>query len=754
MKRALVIAVTIAAMALSAASAQWKFFERKLALLEARSRAEIESVAAEVYHIDVVEGLNLYLYVNAEEMAALRGRGFNIRYIPNTDKIYADELWERTKDGPNPMDYYHTYTELGPYLDSIALANPGLCRVYSAGQSVQGRNLWMVEISDNVMADEEEPEFLYVSSMHGDEPVGMEMCLFFITLLLNNYTSNQQIRYLVDETHIYVMPLMNPDGYEAHSRYNANGFDLNREFPDRIDDPYYTAAGRPVEVGVLMNFHAAHSVVMSANFHTGALLVNYPYDSNPNRQSVYTATPDDAWFIDVSLAYSRYNLPMYNGSFPRGITNGAAWYVIFGGMQDYIYTWEGGADVTIELSRNGWPPANTIPGFWDDNRNSMLSYLSKVHQGIRGVVTDNNGNTIPAVITVDDNPNEVYPDPDLGDYYRLLLPGTYRVNFYCYGYQPLTVENITVSAGSFTQVDVQMTPAPPGYVFEDLEGGIGGYSSAAVTPGFGNQWHLSESRSSTPTHSFKCGDAAGGNHADRLDAALVTPVFNLQPNSVLTFWHYIDSEISGRNYPYAYDGGFVEVRAAGDTVWTQITPLGGYPYRIRNTGGTGPYPPETPVFAGHILGREAVFPLDTLTGEVQFRFRFGSDGSVTREGWYIDDIELEVEGHSLVAVILTPSNPPVSIPASGGNFEYTVDIRNTSGVTQEFDCWAVAELPNGSIFGPIIQRRLTLISQGSAARTLTQNVPANAPAGNYRYIARVGQYPAIWTEDSFEFVKQ
>ncbi len=107
-----------------------------------------------------------------------------------------------------------------------------------------------------------------------------------------------------------------------------------------------------------------------------------------------------------------------------------------------------------------------------------------------------------------------------------------------------------------------------------------------------------------------------------------------------------------------------------------------------------------------------------------------------------------------IEVVLTPINPPIRVPTGGGSFEYTVNIRNTSGVPQEFGCWAVAELPNGSLFGPIIQRRLTLISQGSATRTLNQNVPANAPAGNYRYIARVGQYPAIWTEDSFEFTKQ
>ena len=752
MRTAAVISIIIALV--SSAAAQWYFFDRKLAVLEARSRAEIEYLAAEDYHVDKVEGMTVYLYVTPEEMTKLTGKGYDIKYIPDQAKIYADQLWESTKDGPNPMDDYHTYTEVGAFLDSLASAHPALCRLYSAGQSVQGRELWVMEISDNVTLEEEEPEFLYVSTMHGDEPVGTEMCLYLIEYLLNNYQTNPQIRYLVDETHIYFVPMMNPDGNNARSRYNATGHDLNREFPDRIDDPYNILEGRPQEVQVLMDFHSAISANLSANFHTGALVVNYPYDSNPNRQSVFTPTPDEDWFVNVSLAYSIHNLPMYNGSFPRGITNGAAWYIIFGGMQDWIYTWEGGADVTIELSNSGWPPANTLPGLWEDNRMSMLSYISKIHQGVRGLVTDDAGNPIPAIITIDNNPNEVYPDPDLGDYYRLLLPGNYALNYYCYGYQPVTVGNVSVNPNALTRVDVRLSAAPPGYVFDDLEGGVTGYSHSSVTPGYGDQWHLSESRSVTLTHSFKCGDSGTGNYSDRLDAALVTPVFDLQPGSILSFWHYMDAEISGRNYPYAYDGGFVEIRLAGDTAWTRITPQGGYPCRIRNTGGTGPFPPETPVFAGHIDGREAFFPLDTLSGQAQFRFRFGSDGSATREGWYLDDIELELEGGGIVSLHLNPVNPPVVIPSNGGNFDIAIEVRNNLNTARQFDCWAMVELPNGNIFGPIIQRRITLGPGVTVMRTITQNVPPNAPPGEYRYIGRAGIYPAIWVEDSFGFVKQ
>jgi len=737
------------------ASAQWKFHERKYARMEAHSQYEIDDLIRDGIHIDNVDGLTVYLYLNDREMTQLKGKGYIVDFIPDLSKEYADQLWEETKDTDDPMRQYHTYEELTAELAAIAAANPGICNVFSAGQSVQGRELWVMEISDNVSVEEDEPEFIYVSSMHGDEVVGKEMCVYLINYLVDNYPADPQVQFLVDETHIYILPSMNPDGTEAHSRYNAQGYDLNRNFPDRIEDPFNIPDGRPTEVQVMMDFGEHHSPVLSANFHGGTLVMNYPYDSNPNHQSVNTPTPDDDWFIELSLAYSTLNLPMYNGPFSQGITNGAAWYAIYGGMQDWCYEWYGRSDVTIEMSMVDWPPENTLPGYWEDNRESMLAYMEKIHQGIRGLVTDGiTGDPVPAIITIDDNPHEVFTDTDVGDYYRLLQTGTYDVHCYCYGYQPVTIENVAVSPGQLTRADIVMFPAEVGYEFDDLEGSVAEYSHANVTPGYTDQWHLSEQRSSTPTHSFKCGDTGTVNYNNQLDAGLVTPVLFVLENSILSFWQYMDAEVSSSFYPYAYDGGLVEIRQLGDTTWTQIQPEGGYPYLIRNTGGSGPFPPETPVFAGQIDGREARFNLAGWTGSVQFRFRFGSDNSVAREGWYIDDIELELGDASPITITVEPVNPPIIIPSAGGNFSFNIEITNISQIPTGFTAWTLVRLPDNTLYGPIILRGLVLDPGASIFRTLGQFVPAGAPAGQYEYIGRVGPYPVIWAEDSFPFEKE
>lgn len=359
-----------------------------------------------------------------------------------------------------PLESYHTFAEITQELQDIAAANPDLCELQSAGLSVEGRELWFMKISDNVSVEEDEPEFKYISTMHGDEPVGMELLLLLIHHLLDNYGTDEQATFLVNETEIWIMPLMNPDGYVHHSRYNANGYDLNRNFPDRIDDPVNSPDGRQPETQHIMNWAFAHSSVLSANFHTGALVVNYPWDSCDDPYATYAATPDDALFIHQSLTYSSLNPPMYNSPyFEDGITNGVAWYQIFGGMQDWNYHWMGDNEVTIELNDDKWPPYSEIPALWNENRDSMLAYMELCHRGVRGIVTDAfTGDPLAATVRVFGIDHAVYTDPDVGDYSRMLLAGFYRLDFNAPGYIPQTVESVEVTGETATVVNVVVEP--------------------------------------------------------------------------------------------------------------------------------------------------------------------------------------------------------------------------------------------------------------------------------------------------------
>jgi hypothetical protein len=177
--------------------------------------------------------------------------------------------------------------------------------------------------------------------------------------------------------------------------------------------------------------------------------------------SIDSPTPDDLLFEEVSRRYSVHNPPMWNSSsFPDGITNGAAWYSISGGMQDWNYRYASCSEVTIELSNVKKPSASQIPSFWSNNAKSMLSYLEAVHIGVRGLVTDSTtAAPLWAEVLVEGNNHPVFTDPNVGDYHRMLLPGTYDLTFSADGYLPRVVENVIVTDGSTTRIDVELTRA-------------------------------------------------------------------------------------------------------------------------------------------------------------------------------------------------------------------------------------------------------------------------------------------------------
>ncbi|MCB9849386.1 MAG: carboxypeptidase regulatory-like domain-containing protein [Phycisphaerales bacterium] len=369
---------------------------------------------------------------------------------------------------------YRTYNNIAQLLLDAESDYPTLCRRVNLGTSEQGKPIWALNISDNVGIEEDEPEFKYVSTMHGDEWVGNEMMLYLIDELLGEYGSDAQITNLVNELDIWIVPVMNPDGFAIPQRENIDGEDLNRSFPDRIDDPVNTTAGRPAETAAIMNWSAANSFTLSANLHTGSLVVNYPYDNNASHTSgVDTPSPDDLLFEYISEEYSSRNSPMWNsGSFFHGITNGTDWYVAIGGMQDWNYVWMGCNEVTLELSNTKIPSASQIPTFWNNNRDALLAYMDTALIGVRGIVTDAvSGEPLAATITVVGNSHPVYSDPDIGDYHRMLLPGTYDLVFTADGYGQHQVSNVAVSSGAATRVDVALAPPPAIVTPATLPGG-------------------------------------------------------------------------------------------------------------------------------------------------------------------------------------------------------------------------------------------------------------------------------------------
>ena len=423
------------------------------------NRDALNELAGAGYDISNVQSNVVTIHATLEELEKLKQTGYEYRQIERQPQPPGIELME--------LGEYHNYSTLTDELNAYAETYPEICRLYTLGQSVQGRELWAVLITDNPDEEEDEPEFKYVSTIHGDENLCSEMCLYFIDLLLTEYGTDERITNLIDSTAIWIVPLMNPDGRELVRRQNANGIDLNRNFPLLTDSSLNIFTGEPLdasdrqpEVQHIMSWTAQNSFVLSAGFHTGALLVCYPYGYNQQMQAVDTPTPDDLLYEEISRRYSMHNPPMWNSSqYTDGIINSALWYPVIGEMADWNYRYVSCNEVTIEISRNFRPSASQIPSLWNDNSESMLSFLEAVHIGVRGIITDRaSGAPLWAQVLVKGNSHPVFTDPNIGDYHRMLLPDIYDLAYHAYGYMPRLLKNVRVTDGHAVRVDVELIP--------------------------------------------------------------------------------------------------------------------------------------------------------------------------------------------------------------------------------------------------------------------------------------------------------
>ncbi|HOY85706.1 MAG TPA: choice-of-anchor J domain-containing protein, partial [Candidatus Syntrophosphaera sp.] len=171
----------------------------------------------------------------------------------------------------------------------------------------------------------------------------------------------------------------------------------------------------------------------------------------------------------------------------------------------------------------------------------------------------------------------------------------------------------------------------PDYQFYDFEADNGGFTHVDnPTPGW--EWGTS-SYSGAHSGTKVWGTVLEGNYANSAVYDLISPPSNLIPaGAFLTFWHFYRFEFY--TTPSYYDGGIVQISTDGGTNWTTITPVGGYP--CTSTSGLG----SIQMYGGEQLTwTQANFDLSAYTNQtVMFKWKMLSESSVSREGWFVDDV--------------------------------------------------------------------------------------------------------------------
>jgi len=278
-------------------SLEYKLSDNRILMEVSQSELALLEVLDLEYNIEISDVQKFYKQRNdGKDIAAI------IDSYRNRDDFSVPENFSL-----GSMGGFCTLDEIYAHLDTMQAKFPGLItqKMPLTGQSVLGRQVYWLRISDNPEVDEDEPEIFYNALIHAREPASMQQLLYFMYYVLENYNTDPEIKNLVDNTEMYFVPCVNPDGYvyneqsfpdgggmwRKNRRTNSNGtfgVDLNRNFgyqwgyddygssPVEIMSTYRGEApfSEP-ETQIIKNFTEEHDFKMVMNYHShGNVLVH------------------------------------------------------------------------------------------------------------------------------------------------------------------------------------------------------------------------------------------------------------------------------------------------------------------------------------------------------------------------------------------------------------------------------------------------------------------------------------------------
>jgi len=344
----------------------------------------------------LLSGRWIQVIVTDEERAMLEGMGYRVvELIHYMQQFYANRL------GGRPMGSYRTYTEIVAYLDSIHTLYPNITTAkFSIGQSWEGRDIWVMKVSDNPNVDEEEPELFFHGDIHAREVITYTMLLYTLNNLTSGYGVDSMITRLVNTRELFIAPTVNPDGlvynqtsspggggmWRKNRRNNGSsyGVDENRNFawrwgydnegssPTPSSETYRgpSAFSEP-ETQAIRDFCNAHQFCIAMDFHSYANLHMYPWSGDYDGHTV-----NHAQFVTIATGMAAYT----------GYQTGCPWEILYnvnGGSIDWYYgeqtTKNKSYALTTEIGGDGdgfWPEAYRIQPLCQENYLTCLYLLN------------------------------------------------------------------------------------------------------------------------------------------------------------------------------------------------------------------------------------------------------------------------------------------------------------------------------------------------------------------------------------------
>lgn len=393
----------------------------------------------DAYSIDTMENIFVFNHTNNsitvhaydKVIEDLIDKGYKIKYLRH---LYTPDF---------DRALYHSWDSVQSEIAYYIANHPNIAKCDTIGWSVQNKPILSVKISDNVNQDELEGKIQFNGCHHGNEPIATEINLYFMRYLLDNYGTNQEVDSLIHNREIFIIPVVNPDGFVSNSRYNANGIDLNRDYGFQwFQTSGATIPFSEVESRAMRADYIKYCYTISIDYHSIAEYVNFLWDYAPYQIPDYTE--------EVVL----FSVP-YADSSGYDTINGYGWYQACGSCQDASYGLFGALDVTIESQQHSDPGPECLR-----NLSAMLMVAKLSGYGIAGYITDSlTGDPLEAVLFFKQGSNKRWIMNSRqvnGEYHKILSAGSYEVTAHIPGYLSKT-QSVQIYQDTFTRLDFQLT---------------------------------------------------------------------------------------------------------------------------------------------------------------------------------------------------------------------------------------------------------------------------------------------------------
>jgi hypothetical protein len=582
------------------------------------------------------------------------------------------------------MGGFYTIEEVYSELDSMFQNYSNIItEKYSIGQTLEEREIYVAKISDNPNVDEDEPEVFLNSLIHAREPQGMMTLMYYMYYLLENYGTDPEVTYLVDNREIYFLPIMNVDGYQYNIDQNpagggmwrknrrenedgSYGVDLNRNWgykwgyddvgssPDPSDatyrgtDPFSEPAAQ-----VVKEFVENRNFKTALNYHTYSNLLIFPWGY------INKETPDSAVFRDFASDMTAFNGYTYG-------TSGDILYEVNGDTDDWMYGEQNSKNKIISMtpevggySDGFWPAQSRIYPLAQENLEPNL-YITWAAGGFVNLVKKefsqsefNPGDEVILNVEIKNKGLSALDDINFElravDEKAKIIEGKYSIDSLKARTSMEMDHDFTFKIDKTTQVEdvVELE-------FVSYAGDIP-MSSDTIKLNIGTPIALFENKAEdlsvwevTSNNSFTSWDTTHSEFYSDSSAFTESPngIYSNNASTTLTlteeielpadlkpklgFWTKFDIESD-------WDCGQVEITSDGGSSWKAI---GGEHSNIGT--GDGEQPQGEPVYDGiQNIWVYEVLDLEEYAGEnVKLRFTFNSDTYITQDGWYIDDIKV------------------------------------------------------------------------------------------------------------------